>query len=143
MPNAQLRQIYSIEDRAKAAQDTKSLHAARDVVGTFVRLREEAKEINRHVGWPNEDFEREVPPWQEHPAVAASRIGAITGNPGENQALLARAHHCLGQLEGWAHSMARVIEFETKLKVEAELKRAAEAATPPTRAFGFQAEEDD
>jgi hypothetical protein len=100
MVSNDLRAFYSIQERARAAAQTTSLHAANDVLATFLGLRDEARALHVRMGWPEAEFDQEVPPWTEDPAVAALRIGrwGHSGNPGEQQALLARAKHSLRQL---------------------------------------------
>jgi hypothetical protein len=139
MVSNDLRAFYSIQERARAAAQTTSLHAANDVLATFLGLRDEARALYVRMGWPEAEFDQEVPPWTEDPAVAALRIGrwGHSGNPGEQQALLARAKHSLCQLAaaiaGNVKAIERDEEFKhlARAKAELEAEKAAAAAVGP------------
>jgi hypothetical protein len=138
----QLRVLYQLEEGTSAAGATDSMYAADDLVATYVRLREQARQFHVVNGRPTEVFDREVPPWTENAAVRASRIGAITGNPREMLERSARARHLLAQLEGWVRANIRAVEFERRQQIEAEARatEATEARAAQAQARALEAE---
>jgi hypothetical protein len=129
---SQLRAYYDLSERVRAASNTTSVYAGGDLVDTFQRLRQEARDLHVRIGWDADDFDREVPPWTES-AETAGRHG-----PREMLERTTRAQHLLGELRAAIAGNARAIEFdvEAKAKAEAIAKATAEAAAKTPVGFG-------
>jgi pyrimidine deaminase RibD-like protein len=100
-PGSVLDAFIEFQERAKAVAGPRSMYAADELVATFVRLRDEARQLHQRAGWVPEDFDRAVPAWSE----SGSRLGP--------RALLERGERVrlmLDQLNAWARASIRTLE---------------------------------
>jgi hypothetical protein len=136
-----LERFYIIQEQARAAAAETNYYAAEAVRETFLRLRAEARELLcDRIGWSEEDFDRDVPDWEENPAVAARRLGRIGtygGDPQELLVTLAKAKHQLGQLAAYLGGYAKAIEYDRDRELVAAKKGAAEATKDGKKKVGF------
>lgn len=139
-----LRLLYQLEEAASAAAATGTMYPADDLVSTYERLREQARQVHRATGRSAAEFDRAVPPWTENRAVWAARIGTLSGSSGPRDLLerSGRARHLLRQLEAWVKANIRADEFERRQQIEAEARatQAAEARAAEAEARAAAAE---
>lgn len=127
-----LQKAVRLRERVKMARATESLMAADEVVLSYQRLRQEARELHESFEWDPCEFDREVPPWVDEPP-SGSRAVMGMGDPVRQSRRMERARHLLGQLEGYVNGLVDVAETERRLQLDSEV-RAKQREKPN---FGF------
>jgi pyrimidine deaminase RibD-like protein len=99
-----LRVLHQLQERIKAVGGNRSMYAADDLVATYTRLREEAREAHANAGRPADEFDRRVPPWAEDARVSGR------GGPRSLLERNARVKLFLDELAAWVSASITDLE---------------------------------